>query len=170
MTPSGSYPSDEVTRIITGCAEVIFELTALTISLCAQIFCPYRSALTNLVTLQNACATRRQPPLVVSGDGDLKPGFSGPPGSEVKGFHPTGTDVPSNKEQSRMARTVRRSARTGKFVKAATAKRNSRTTTSEKVGRGTSNKTSVHRSAITGKFVTAATARRHPGTTIKQKV
>lgn len=69
-----------------------------------------------------------------------------------------------------MARTVRRSARTGKFVKASTAKRNPRTTTSEKVGRGTSNKTTVHRSAITGKFVTAATARRHPTTTLKQKV
>ena len=26
MKPSGSHPSDEVTRIITGCAEVIFEL------------------------------------------------------------------------------------------------------------------------------------------------
>lgn len=26
MNPSGSYPSDDATRIITGCAEVIFEL------------------------------------------------------------------------------------------------------------------------------------------------
>jgi hypothetical protein len=26
MSPSGSYPSDDVTRIVTGCAEVICEL------------------------------------------------------------------------------------------------------------------------------------------------
>jgi len=69
-----------------------------------------------------------------------------------------------------MARTVSRSARTGRFVKASTARRSPRTTTTERVGRGTSNKTAVNRSTITGRFVTDATARRHPGTTIAQRV
>ena len=69
-----------------------------------------------------------------------------------------------------MARTVSRSARTGRFVKASTARRSPRTTTTETVGRGTSNKTTVNRSAITGRFVTEATAQRHPGTTITQQV
>lgn len=69
-----------------------------------------------------------------------------------------------------MGRTVNRSARTGRFVKAATARRNPRTTSTEKVGSGTSNSTSVHRSTITGRFVTPATAKRNPGTTINQSV
>jgi hypothetical protein len=45
-----------------------------------------------------------------------------------------------------------------------------RTTTTERVGRGTSNSHTVNRSASTGRFVTAATAARHPGTTITQRV
>ena len=69
-----------------------------------------------------------------------------------------------------MARTVSRSARTGRFVKASTASRGRRTTSTERVGRGTSNKTTVHRSAITGRFVTESTAQRHPDTTISQRV
>lgn len=69
-----------------------------------------------------------------------------------------------------MARTVNRSARTGRFVSASTARRNPRVTSTEKVGNGTSNSTTVHRSTITGKFVTSATAKRHPGTTINQRV
>jgi len=69
-----------------------------------------------------------------------------------------------------MARTVSRSASSGRFVKASTARRSPRTTTTETVGRGTSNKTTVNRSAITGRFVTESTAQRHPGTTITQQV
>mgnify|MGYP001021478645 CR=1 FL=1 len=69
-----------------------------------------------------------------------------------------------------MARSVSRSARSGRFVKASAARRSPRTTTTEKVGRGTSNKTTVHRSAISGRFVKASTAQRHPSTTITQQV
>lgn len=69
-----------------------------------------------------------------------------------------------------MARAASRSARTGRFVKASTASRSRRTTSTEKVGRGTSNKTTVHRSTITGRFVKESTAQRHPGTTISQRV
>lgn len=69
-----------------------------------------------------------------------------------------------------MARSVSRSARTGRFVRASTARRSPRTTSTERVGRGTSNKRTVNRSTITGKFVKAATAQRRPSTTITQKV
>ena len=69
-----------------------------------------------------------------------------------------------------MARTVSRSARTGRFVPRATARRTPRTTATERVGRGTSNKVTVNRSTITGRFVKASTARRHPDTTITQAV
>lgn len=69
-----------------------------------------------------------------------------------------------------MARAVSRSARTGRFVKASTARRNPRTTTIETVGRGTSNTTTVNRSTITGRFVTASTAQCHPDTTMSQRV
>lgn len=69
-----------------------------------------------------------------------------------------------------MARTVNRSARTGRFVKASTACRGPSTTVTERVGRGTSNKTSVNRSASTGRFVKDSTVQRHPGKTIKQRV
>jgi hypothetical protein len=69
-----------------------------------------------------------------------------------------------------VARTVSRSARSGRFVKASTARRSPRTTSTETVGRGTSNKTAVNRSTITGRFVKASTAKRHPDTTISQQV
>lgn len=69
-----------------------------------------------------------------------------------------------------MARTVSRSARTGRFVKASTARRSPSTTVTERVGRGTSNKTTVNRSASTGRFVKESTVQRHPGKTIKQRV
>ncbi len=69
-----------------------------------------------------------------------------------------------------MARTVSRSARTGRFVKASTARRSPRVTSTETVGRGTSNKTAVNRSTITGRFVKESTAQRHPDTTITQQV
>lgn len=69
-----------------------------------------------------------------------------------------------------MARSVGRSASSGRFVKASTVKRNPGGTTTENVGRGTPSKTSVNRSAASGRFVTEATARRHPDKTITQKV
>lgn len=69
-----------------------------------------------------------------------------------------------------MARTVGRSARTGRFVPKAQVRRSPRTTTTETVGRGTGNTKAVHRSAITGRFVSKATAQRRPATTIRQEV
>jgi hypothetical protein len=69
-----------------------------------------------------------------------------------------------------MARTVSRSAGTGRFVSSRTAAKSPQTTTTERVGSGTGNARTVNRSAATGRFVTAATAARHPGTTITQHV
>ncbi len=69
-----------------------------------------------------------------------------------------------------MTRQINRSAKTGRFVTQAAARRNPSTTTTEAVGKGTSNKTTVNRSAGSGRFVTEATARRHPDTTISQQV
>lgn len=66
-----------------------------------------------------------------------------------------------------MARTVSRSARSGRFVKASTARRSPSTTTTERVGRGTSNTRTVQRSAATGRFVRPGG---DPGTTISQRV
>lgn len=66
-----------------------------------------------------------------------------------------------------MARTMSRSARSGRFVKASTARRSPRTTTTERVGRGTSNNRTVQRSAATGRFVRRGG---DPGTTISQRV
>jgi hypothetical protein len=73
-------------------------------------------------------------------------------------------------EEDTMARSVSRSARTGRFVTKATAARSPRTTTTERVGSGTGNSRSVNRSASTGRFVTDATVRRNPGGTITQQV
>lgn len=69
-----------------------------------------------------------------------------------------------------MARTVSRSARTGRFLAKKTAQRSPRSTTTERVGSGTSSGRTVYRSAITGRFVRRATAERHATTTIKQVV
>jgi len=69
-----------------------------------------------------------------------------------------------------MARTASRSALTGRFVKATTARRSPRTTSTEQIGRGTSNKTTVHRSSSSGRFVKESTAQGHPSTTISQRV
>jgi len=69
-----------------------------------------------------------------------------------------------------MVRTVSRSARTGRFVKASTARRNPKTTSTETVGKGTGNKKSVHRSVTTGAFVSARYAASRPTTTIRQQV
>jgi hypothetical protein len=69
-----------------------------------------------------------------------------------------------------MARSVNRSAGSGRFVSKAAAARWPSKTTNERVGSGTSNGRSVNRSAASGKFVTEATAKRNPGGTINQLV
>jgi hypothetical protein len=69
-----------------------------------------------------------------------------------------------------MARSVNRSAGSGRIVSKAAAARWPGKTTTERVGSGTSNNHSVNRSASTGKFVTKATAKRNPGGTIEQQV
>lgn len=69
-----------------------------------------------------------------------------------------------------MARSVRRSAHTGRFVGNAAAARWPGKTTTERVGSGTANSRSVYRSASTGRFVTEGTAKRNPGGTINQQV
>lgn len=65
---------------------------------------------------------------------------------------------------------ISRSARTGRFVSTATARRYPRTTSTETVGKGSGNAKTVTRSTITGRFVTGATGKRHPDTTITQAV
>jgi hypothetical protein len=67
-------------------------------------------------------------------------------------------------------RSVSRSAGTGRFVRASTARRHPGKTTTERVGGGTGNARAVHRSASSGRFVTKATAQRNPGGTITQQV
>jgi hypothetical protein len=59
-----------------------------------------------------------------------------------------------------------RSAKTGRYVSEATAKRHPRTTVTEASGSNRGGR--AHRSAITGRFVTEATARRHPDTTVTE--
>ena len=69
-----------------------------------------------------------------------------------------------------MAKTVNRSAGSGRFVSKAAAARWPSKTTTERVGSGTGNSQTVNRSATTGKFVTDAQVRRNPGGTISQQV
>lgn len=69
-----------------------------------------------------------------------------------------------------MAKSVNRSASSGRFVSNAAAARWPSKTTTERVGAGTGNAHAVTRSASTGRFVTASTGRRNPGGTITQKV
>lgn len=69
-----------------------------------------------------------------------------------------------------MARSVHRSAGSGRFVSKAAAARWPGKTTTERVGTGTSNSRSVFRSASTGRFVTEGTATRNPSGTIEQQV
>ncbi|WP_433824800.1 hypothetical protein ACQP2E_21900 [Actinoplanes sp. CA-015351] len=68
---------------------------------------------------------------------------------------------------------VNRSARTGKFVKDSTVKRQPDTTTTETVGGDKSDRTGdqeVNRSTTTGRFVKETTAELHPATTETQKL
>ncbi|TQM57855.1 hypothetical protein FBY41_3191 [Humibacillus xanthopallidus] len=69
-----------------------------------------------------------------------------------------------------MARSVNRSAGSGRFVSKAAAARWPSKTTTEQVGSGSANNRSVYRSASTGRFVTPGTAKRNPGGTIEQQV
>lgn len=69
-----------------------------------------------------------------------------------------------------MARSVNRSAGSGRFVNKAAAARWPSKTTTERVGSGTGNSRTVNRSASTGRFVTESTVRRNPGGTIQQQV
>jgi hypothetical protein len=69
-----------------------------------------------------------------------------------------------------MARSVNRSAGSGRFVSNAAAARWPGKTTTERVGSGTGNSRSVNRSASSGRFVTDAAVRRDPGGTITQQV
>ncbi|GIF13662.1 hypothetical protein [Actinoplanes teichomyceticus] len=64
---------------------------------------------------------------------------------------------------------VNRSARTGRFVKESTARKEPRTTTTEHVG-GDHGDREVHRSTSTGRFVKKTTAELHPSTTETQRV
>lgn len=67
-------------------------------------------------------------------------------------------------------RTVSRSARTGQFVSAKQAARSPKSTTTERVGAGTSNSRVVTRSAASGRFVTTRWGKENPGGTIAQRV
>jgi hypothetical protein len=66
--------------------------------------------------------------------------------------------------------TVHRNSSSGRFATARSAKSSPARTTTERVGKGTSNKTTVHRSSDTGQFVTKGAADRNPGGTISQRV
>ncbi|WP_156250546.1 hypothetical protein [Pseudactinotalea terrae] len=59
-----------------------------------------------------------------------------------------------------------RSARTGRYVTMATARRSPRTTVVEAGGNRSTG--TAHRSAISGRYVSAAWARRSPGTTVTE--
>ncbi|MGX6608210.1 hypothetical protein ACWKSP_39720 [Micromonosporaceae bacterium Da 78-11] len=66
---------------------------------------------------------------------------------------------------------VNRSARSGRFVKESTTKREPSHTTTEHVGGDKSGgEREVNRSASTGRFVTETTTELHPSTTETQKV
>lgn len=69
-----------------------------------------------------------------------------------------------------VARSVSRSASTGRFVSKATVARWPGKTTTERAGSGTGNSRVVNRSASTGRFVTGTTVKRNPGGTVQQKV
>jgi hypothetical protein len=69
-----------------------------------------------------------------------------------------------------MAKSVNRSASSGRFVSKLTVARWPGRTTTERVGVGTGNSRSVTRSASSGRFVSTAAGERNPGGTISQKV
>lgn len=66
-------------------------------------------------------------------------------------------------------KTIVRSAKTGRFVKASTAKRSSHAVKTEELT-VTASSVEVARSASTGRFVKKDTARRHPDKTVVQRL
>lgn len=69
-----------------------------------------------------------------------------------------------------MARSVHRSAGSGRFVSSAAAARWPGKTTTERVGSGTGNSRTVYRRASSGQFVTKGRADGDPSGTIAQRV
>lgn len=69
-----------------------------------------------------------------------------------------------------MARSVNRSAITGRFISRAAAARWPGKSTTERVGRGTGNSRPVTRSASTGRFVPTNRGKADPDGTITQRV
>ncbi len=69
-----------------------------------------------------------------------------------------------------MARSVSRSASSGRFVSRAAAARWPGKTTTERVGSGTGNSRTVTRSASTGRFVPASRGKSDPSGTVTQRV
>lgn len=69
-----------------------------------------------------------------------------------------------------MANSVNRSAKTGRFVSGAYAKRHPGTTQSESVGSGTRNTRAVVRDVGTGQFTDASRAKTAPTRTVTQRV
>jgi hypothetical protein len=69
-----------------------------------------------------------------------------------------------------MARSVHRSAGSGRIVSSAAAARWPGKTTTERVGSGTGNSRTVYRSASSGQFVTKGRADGDPSGTIAQRV
>lgn len=69
-----------------------------------------------------------------------------------------------------MAKSINRSSRTGRFISTAAAARWPNRSTTERVGKGTSNSRTVHRSSTTGRFIQESSAKRNPGGTISQRV
>ncbi|MFI1994133.1 hypothetical protein [Actinoplanes sp. NPDC020271] len=64
---------------------------------------------------------------------------------------------------------MNRSARSGRFVKESTAKKDPKATSTEHVGKERGDR-EVNRSTSTGRFVKKTTAELHPSTTETQKV
>ncbi|WP_436535045.1 hypothetical protein [Actinoplanes sp. HUAS TT8] len=64
---------------------------------------------------------------------------------------------------------MNRSARSGRFVKESTTKREPKSTTTEHVGKDRGDR-EVHRSTSTGRFVKKTTAELHSSTTETQRV
>ena len=69
-----------------------------------------------------------------------------------------------------MARSVSRSASSGRFVSRAAAARWPGKTTTERVGSGTGSSRTVTRSASTGRFVPASRGKSDPSGTVTQQV
>ena len=65
-----------------------------------------------------------------------------------------------------MARSVGRSALSGRFVRTATVRRSPKTTVTQKVPSHA--KVTHYRSAISGRYISHASAARHPSTSVRE--